>query len=71
MGSGQQAWLHLPAGITQTEATERGWIVTPAASFNGSGYLVLCQQVTYYGGPKTGIYWEPVQLIDLPDADLP
>ena len=69
MGSDKQAWLRLPDGVTTLDATKRGWFVTICAF--SMEPLVLCQQVTCYGGPKAGIFWEPVQLSSLPMADLP
>jgi hypothetical protein len=69
MGSDKQAWLRLPDGVTTLDATKRGWFVVICAF--SMEPLVLCQQLTYCGGPKSGIYWEPVQLSSLPEADLP
>ena len=48
---------------------EEGWTVI--ATYDGTDYLVLCQQVTYYGPPKSGMFWEPVAIANLPVADLP
>jgi hypothetical protein len=71
MGSSQQAWLRLPKSVTLSEAVERGWAVTEVADPLHLTRLVLCQQITCYGGPKAGMFWEPVRLRDLPVADMP
>lgn len=71
IGGDAQAWLRLPDGIDAVAAVERGWIVSAAAPHHATAQLILCQRVTYCGGPKAGIYWEPVQLSSLPMADLP
>ena len=62
-------FLRLPESITPAAGTKQGWTVI--ATYDGTDYLVLCQQVTYYGPPKSGMFWEPVAITDLPTADLP
>jgi len=46
-------------------------VITEILGTHHPSRLVLCQQITYYGGPKAGMFWEPVQLRDLPAADMP
>lgn len=71
MGSDKQAWRRLPKGVTAHEAVLRGWILVEAVGVSNPRALILCQQVTYYGDTKAGIFWEPVEFRNLSKADLP